>query len=71
VEHSPISGIPMIQWYSNDASSNENGTLIDGATSSTYTTLTTETTGIYYYYCVLSVGSESVATNVATITVSE
>lgn len=65
------SGTLSYQWYSNDASSNENGTLIDGATSSTYTTLTTETTGIYYYYCVLSVGSESVATNVATITVSE
>jgi hypothetical protein len=38
---------------------------------STYTTPTADTTGIYYYYCVLSVGSESVTTNVATITVSE
>ena len=39
------------QWYSNTTSSNSGGTLISGATNTTYTPLTT-TAGTFYYYCV-------------------
>jgi trimeric autotransporter adhesin len=41
------------QWYSNIANSNSGGTLIGGATSATYTPLTTSA-GTLYYYCVVS-----------------
>lgn len=41
------------QWYSNTANSNSGGTTISGATSSTYTPLTT-TAGTSYYYVVVS-----------------
>ncbi|WP_219634540.1 beta strand repeat-containing protein, partial [Flavobacterium chungangense] len=40
------------QWYSNTTSSNSGGTLIAGATSQSYTPLTT-TAGTLYYYCVV------------------
>jgi len=38
------------QWYSNTSNSNSGGTLISGATSASYTPLTT-TSGTLYYYC--------------------
>ncbi|UEG49902.1 hypothetical protein LK994_00255 [Ferruginibacter lapsinanis] len=41
------------QWYSNTSASNSGGTLIGGATSSSYTP-STATIGILYYYCVVS-----------------
>ncbi|MGP8217691.1 MAG: fibronectin type III domain-containing protein [Bacteroidia bacterium] len=41
------------QWYSNTVSSNSGGTLISGATSGSYTPVTT-TVGTLYYYCVVS-----------------
>ncbi|MGP8214635.1 MAG: hypothetical protein ACLQQ4_03640, partial [Bacteroidia bacterium] len=40
------------QWYSNTTASNTGGTLITGATSSTYTPSTVNT-GTLYYYCVV------------------
>ena len=38
------------QWYRNDVDSNKGGRAIDGANSSTYTTVEGES---YYYYCVV------------------
>ena len=45
--------ISTYQWYSNTSNSNSGGTLISGATSSSYTPLTTST-GTLYYYCVIT-----------------
>ena len=42
--------IASYQWYSNTASSNASGTLINGATNATFTPPTT-TTGTTYYFC--------------------
>ena len=44
------------QWYSNTSNSNTGGTLINGATSASYTPLTTSAVS-KYYYCVVSSGS--------------
>jgi hypothetical protein len=44
---------PTYQWYSNTTASNSGGTLVDGATSSSYTPSTT-TVGTLYYYCVVT-----------------
>lgn len=53
------------QWYSNTSSSNTGGTLISGATSSSYTP-STSTTGTSYYYCtVYSNGGCPVTSNVS------
>lgn len=41
------------QWYSNISQSNSGGTIINGATNSTYTP-GTSTAGILYYYCVIT-----------------
>ncbi|MGA0042886.1 MAG: PKD domain-containing protein, partial [Flavobacteriaceae bacterium] len=46
-------GTATYQWYSNTVSSDTGGTLIVGATSSSYTPLSA-TTGTKYYYCVVS-----------------
>jgi hypothetical protein len=46
---SPATGY---QWYSNTSASNSGGTLISGATSSSYTPLTTAV-GTLYYYCII------------------
>ncbi len=44
---------PKYQWFSNTKSSNVGGTFLEGATSSSYTPLTTEP-GTLYYYCEVS-----------------
>ena len=41
------------QWYSNSSNSNLGGTLINGATSSSYTPLSNNA-GTIYYYCIVS-----------------
>ncbi len=46
-------GTLTYQWYSNASASNSGGTLIIGATSSTYTPLST-VAGTTYYYCIVS-----------------
>ena len=43
-------GTPSIQWFSNNTNSNTNGTIISGATTSTYTPPTFTTAGDFYYY---------------------
>jgi hypothetical protein len=56
------------QWYSNASASNTGGTIIDAATSNTYTPATTAL-GTTYYYCVVSGGCapSSVPSNVAEV----
>ncbi|WP_425596603.1 major tail protein [Soehngenia longivitae] len=65
------SGTLSYQWYSNSINSNVGGTPISGANLASYTTPTTNPAGTYYYYCVVSVGPNSVTSNVAAVTVSE
>lgn len=58
------------QWYSNTTATNTGGTIIIGQTSSTYTP-SIASNGTFYYYCVVSSGSCSTNSNVATITVNK
>ncbi len=64
------------QWYENTADSNEGGTAIEKATSSSYALGTASEGGTKYYYCVItntlqgytaSVTSDSVAISVKTV----
>lgn len=60
------------QWYSNTVNSNTGGTLISGATSSTYTA-STSVSGTRYYYAVVTADNLSctaVATSAASVTVN-
>lgn len=59
------------QWYSNTVNSNSGGTLITGATSTSYTPSTSVAGTLYYYVIVSSSGCTSVASNVSgAVTVS-
>jgi len=60
------------QWYSNTTASNAGGTVINGATGSSYTIPTTLTAGTYYYFVeVRAAGGEvSVRSNVAAVSVA-
>jgi len=53
------------QWYSNAANSNVGGTLIAGATSSTYTPVTSSVGTLYYYCIIQSNAGCPVTTNVS------
>ena len=58
------------QWYSNTTNSNDGGTAISNAASSSYTIPTNLQTGIYYYFCeVRAAGAEPVRSSVATVNV--
>jgi len=54
---------PSYQWYSNPTASNVDGTLIDGATSSSFTP-PTSSDGTAYYYCMVTT---SLGTDVSTV----
>jgi hypothetical protein len=62
------------QWYSNTTNSNSGGTLISGATGTSFAipTTLTATASPYYYYCTVSAtgGATPVTSNVATVTVT-
>ena len=63
-------GTLTYQWYSNTTASNEDGTLMSGATNRTLTVPTT-TAGTFYYYCVISASNaDSVTSSVCTITIT-
>ena len=55
---------PSYQWYSNTTASNADGTLIAGATSSSYTP-PTSTDGVAYYYCIVSSSLGTEVSNVS------
>lgn len=61
---------PTYQWYRNTTNSNVNGTIINDATSATYS-VPTETKGTYYYYCVATNAAGSATSNVATVNVTD
>ena len=65
------SGIPAptYQWYRNTTNSNVNGTIINDATSATYS-VPTETKGTYYYYCEATNAAGTATSNVATVNVT-
>ena len=61
---------PNYQWYKNTTNSKFGGTLISGATSSSFAIPTDLTAGTYYYYCELSMDdADIVKSNVATVVV--
>ena len=55
------------QWFQSDNAETQNGTPIKGATESSYDTEAFTEKGIRYYYCVASVGKESVTSSVAAV----
>jgi len=71
-------GTLTYQWYSNTTASNSGGTIIDGATSASYS-VPTSTIGTYYYYVVVTNTNNSVngaaaaviTSGVVTVTVND
>lgn len=61
---------PTYQWYRNTTNSNVNGTIINDATSATYS-VPTETQNTYYYYCIATNAAGSATSNVATVNVTD
>ena len=69
---SGATGTPQYQWYSNVSPSNSGGTLITGATNTTYNPPST-TVGALYYYCLITLptgGCSNITSNFATVTIS-
>ncbi len=62
-------GTLTYQWYQNTANSNTGGTLISGATSSSYTPLTTSA-GALYYYCVVDNGCSTISNTSGLVTIN-
>lgn len=65
-------GTPSYQWYFNTSNSNTGGTLISGATNSTFTPPVFTTSGIYYYYATVNFsgsGCGAVTSDIAEIIV--
>ena len=70
---SATGGTPSLayQWYSNASNANTGGTIISGATSSTYTPSSTSA-GTTYYYCIVSAsgnGCTATTTNAVAVVV--
>ncbi|MFM7019817.1 MAG: beta strand repeat-containing protein, partial [Aquirufa sp.] len=59
-----VSNATSFQWYRNTTNSNTGGTLIQGATSTTYTP-PTNTPGTNYYYCVASSTFDNIPSTVS------
>ena len=63
-------GTPSIQWFSNNTNSNTSGTIISGASTTTYTPPTFTTAGDNYYYAIVTYSGldcGSVASNAALV----
>jgi len=72
VTHSGGTGTATYQWFSNVTNDNFSGTLITGATNSTYTPVAATTDGSQYYYVEISLsgnGCSGIASEVSTIVV--
>jgi len=73
VVYSGGAGTTTYQWYSNTTNSNTGGSLLPGATASTFTPPAFTTAGTYYYYEVLNFsgsGCTSLTSNTAEIIVA-
>ena len=55
---------PTYQWYSNSINDNTSGTLINGATSSTFTP-DSSNLGTTYYYVVITIGNTLLTSNIS------
>ncbi|MDD3410331.1 MAG: hypothetical protein PHY12_05940 [Eubacteriales bacterium] len=64
-----IKGTPAYQWYSNITKSAEGGTPIADADDASYAIPANTEAGVYFFYCIVTVGEETATTNVATVTV--
>ena len=65
-------GTPTYQWYTNTVNANTGGTAISGATTLSYTPITT-VVGTLYYYCIATYangGCGTVSTNIAEVIVN-
>jgi len=59
------------QWFSNTLNSNTGGTVINGATRESFSIPTTLRAGTYYYYCmIITNGTISIPSGVATVIVT-
>lgn len=70
---SGATGTPTYQWYSNTINDTTTGTAIPGAINSTYVPAAS-TTGIFYYYCIITLpsgGCASITSNIATVTIND
>jgi large repetitive protein len=56
------------QWYSNSTSSNSGGTIINGATSASYTPPSYPNSGTYYYYATVSASGNGCDTSPSAVT---
>jgi gliding motility-associated-like protein len=54
VSYSGGTGIPSYEWFSNTTNTNSGGTLISGATNSSYTPTVFSATGVNYFYAVIT-----------------
>ena len=61
------SGSLTYQWYSNIIKSNAGGAVVTGATTDEMDLPETMSVGTYYYYCVVSNGTHSLRSAVATV----
>ena len=68
------SGTPSYQWYGNTSNSNTGGSPISGATAASYPLGAAASTGINYYYCVMTFANSAtcsqLTSEVATISVT-
>ncbi|MFV7236008.1 PKD domain-containing protein [Flavobacterium sp. ZB4R12] len=72
VSYSGGTGIPSYQWFSSTTNTNSGGTLILGATNSSYTPPAFSVTGVNYFYAVITLsgsGCGPIASNPAEVKV--
>ncbi len=61
---------PTYQWYRNLTDSNVGGTAEQGATNASMEIPTDLTSGAYYFYCMVTAGAQTLASETCTITVA-
>lgn len=72
ITYSGGTGTATYQWYSNSSSANSGGTLIPGATNANFTPSVFTTTGVFYYYSVVTLsgnGCGPITSDVAEIVI--
>ncbi|MDI6032942.1 PKD domain-containing protein [Flavobacterium sp. LB2P84] len=72
VSYSGGTGIPSYQWFSNTSNVNSGGTLISGATNSSYTPTAFSVAGVNYFYAIITLsgnGCGPITSNTAEVKV--